>query len=182
MTWDDSGLLHAVLAGNARAIAKLDALVKRAARGVSARLNLRRARPPFDADDLAQTVHQQLFQHDARTLRTFSGSAKLSSWLYTIAYRHALRALRTTPEPLQELGIEQPTPHHQAARKQTIKQVQAVIGDLPKNDQLLLQMLFEGELSAPAAGRLLGITADGARMRKMRLLRRLAEKLKGLWP
>ena len=179
---DDLRLVSAVLTGDLQAAASLHARVLKAARSVAARLDLRRARPPFDAEDLAQTVHQQLFAANAQALRRYAGDAALSTWLYTIAYRHALRALRTRPEPPEDPQTEAPSPHKITTRRETIAQVRGVLQTLPSEDRLLLQMLFERELSAPAAGRLLGLSPDGARMRKMRLLRRLSSKLAGLWP
>jgi RNA polymerase sigma factor (sigma-70 family) len=182
MSRNDLTLVHAVLAGDTHAASALYALVGGAARQVAARLNLARARPPFDTDDLAQTVHQQLFHSEARALRRYTGESALSTWLYTIAYRHALRALRVAPIVTHAPEPKPSTPDKMVARKQTVAKVREVIETLPEGERLLIQMLFEDELSAPAAGRLLGISAEGARMRKMRLLRRLADRLKGLWP
>ena len=48
--------------------------------------------------------------------------------------------------------------------------------------RVLVGLLFEQEMTAVGAARILGIEPSGVRMRKKRLLEKLAKKLAGLWP
>lgn len=177
----DRQLVARVLDGDARAVAALDARLRQVAAAVCRRVDLSRARPPFDVDDLVQVVHADLWANDGRTLRTYQGQAALSTWLFTIAFRRALRAVRQRPE-IEVTPAAAPSPVDVVGRAETIDEVRAVLASLPTDDQLLVQLLFDGELPTRTVAGMLGISPDGVRMRKMRLLRRLTKKLKGLWP
>jgi RNA polymerase sigma factor (sigma-70 family) len=179
---EDQTLVEHVLHGDPKAAAALDARLRQVAGAVARRVNLDRARPPFDQDDLVQAVHSELFARDRKVLRSYSGQAALGTWLYTIAYRRALRAVRQRPRLEPEQPHQDDSPAHAVARGQTIDQVRAVLAELPADDQLLVQLLFDREVPPRTVAGMLGITPDGVRMRKMRLLRRLSKRLKGLWP
>ena len=56
------------------------------------------------------------------------------------------------------------------------------VAELPKKDQLLLQLLLDEQMPAHVVAKGLGITPDGVRMKKMRVLKRLRKKLAGIWP
>ncbi|MEZ4469120.1 MAG: sigma-70 family RNA polymerase sigma factor [bacterium] len=143
--------------------------------------------PEAEADraDLRQGLDLHLVRDDFRVLRTYRGDARLTTWAHAVATRYFFqeiqRVVRGQRPPVVETAAAQ-TPEQAVLQADRRARVQAVVSGLPAQDQLLLGLLFDQELDAAGAGRVLGIEASGVRMRKKRLLEKLARKLAGLWP
>ncbi len=86
------------------------------------------------------------------------------------------------PHHTQEQPDERESAEALQMRKTEIREVRSAIANLPSQDRLLLAMVFEQGLPAREIGQSLGLTPSGVRMKKQRLLRKLAKRLKGLWP
>lgn len=98
----EADLIAAASAGNEEAFAR----IVRAHQGNVLRLAYRVVRDREDALEIAQDVFVTAWQN----LSQFRGDARLSTWLYTITYRRALRAVearRQRSEALQRFADEQ---------------------------------------------------------------------------
>ena len=145
-----------------------------------------------DAEDLEQSIFLMLLQDDARVLRSYGGRSKFTSWLHTVASRAVTRTMRNLAKEQDKLldapgaiDAQQSSadgPERAEDRRRRDERVRGVLDELPKRDRLLLQLLVDEEVPAPRVAAMLGTSPDGVRMKKMRLLRKLSKKLKGLWP
>ncbi len=154
--------------------------------------NVRRRSPWVSQEeaDLLQRFWLMLLDKERRVLRTYSGQARLTTWLYVLATRFFQREAgqlkrlnnaldsKTSQEPLDERESAETT----QMRRTEIREVRNALARLPSQDRLLLAMLFEQDLPAHEIGQTLGLTPSGVRMKKQRLLKKLAKRLKGLWP
>jgi RNA polymerase sigma factor (sigma-70 family) len=153
--------------------------------------NARIGAPPWVAEmeeDLRQQFELMLIDHDCRVLRSFGGRATLTTWIYVVAtrfFRHQLRRIRSERErftlavSLSELPDPTESVETAHIRRTEVGQVKQAVAGLEERDRLLLALTYEQELTAEEIGRLLGLKAAGVRMRKKRLLARLAERLLG---
>lgn len=140
--------------------------------------------------DLRQSLELHLVRDDFRVLRSYRGEARLTTWMHAVATRHFYGEIRRIAKARRREPILEPadtpapaaTPEQQVARTDRAAKVRAVMDALPAEDRLLLGLLFDQELTAAGAGRIMGLEASGVRMRKKRLLARLAKRLEGLWP
>lgn len=173
---NDQLLVARALARDPAALIALDARVRQAAAHAARRGRL-------DEADLHQSLHLALFERDAHLLQSYAGRAALTTWLTAIARRMAWRQSREQEHPqLPDSQEETESPERATLRADTITGVRGVLDALPEDERLLLKLLVENETPAHVVAAALGITPDGVRMRKMRLLRKLADKLKGWWP
>lgn len=182
----DQGLVAAVLARTPGAQARLDAHLDVAIERCLARLLARWPEAAADRADLRQGLALHLVRDDCRVLRSYRGEARLTTWVHAVATRYfhqeIQRLVRAQRAPAGEPAAPTPSPEQAVLQADRRARVQAVVAGLPADDQLLLGLLFDQELDAAGAGRVLGIEASGVRMRKKRLLEKLARKLAGLWP
>lgn len=138
-------------------------------------------------DDLLQRFQMYLFAEDGRRLSGWSGEASFEGWIGVIATRFLLRQAgrlrpdkEVDPESVAEPRDSGDSPETRAIRSSTAGAVQDALRDLSDQDRTLLALLFEQDVPAHAAGKLLGISPSGVRMRKSRLLEKLAKKLRHL--
>ncbi len=186
---DDKVLVDRVLAGDSPAY---DTLVKRA------QLAFRRAFPrvsgraPWivrERDDLEQRFLLMLIDRDHRVLRNYSGKAALTTWLHPVAVRFLHRQatllkrqglpnknadILDTPAPAES------TPEAMHAARTEVAILKHALDELQPRDRLLLQLVYDQDIPAHAAGESLGLSASGVRMRKKRLLEQLGDRLRGL--
>lgn len=154
--------------------------------------NVRRRSPWLSQEeaDLQQRFWLMLLENDRRVLQTYSGQSRLSTWLYVLATRFFQRqagqlkrlANVMEPQPAQEPRDERESAETIQMRKTEIREVRSALARLPSQDRLLLAMFFEQDLAAHEIGQSLGLTPSGVRMKKQRLLKKLAKRLRGLWP
>ncbi len=158
------------------------AFVVRFERPVFALLSRVLGRGPH-VEDLAQETFLKAF----RALPGFDpeGSAKLSTWLFTIATRTAIDAVRKrrvaervfTKSLEEEEGMHSDTPERQAELSRVRRAIQSALGDLPV-DQRAAFVLFEMHgLSLPEVGDALDIPAATAKTRVFRARKKLEDAL-----
>ena len=170
----EDDLVTAARAGNRRA---LDALVTR----YEPRVYRFSYRLTGNADDAAE-VSQDTLLAMARSLRTFRGEASLTTWLYSVARRFALKRYRQRAKRLtRETSIEDvesaaepklrstaPTPEEVTVRLERDAAINDALRQLsPTHREVLLLRDIEG-LTAPEVSKVLGI---GVRAVKSRLHR-----------
>jgi RNA polymerase sigma-70 factor (ECF subfamily) len=170
----DDDLLRAARAGDERALSALVARYEPRVYRFSYRLT-------GNADDAAE-VSQDTLLAMARSLRTFRGEATLTTWLYTVARRFAMRRFRQRARQLSretslddldnpsepKLRSTAPTPEEVTVTLERDAAINEALGQLsPAHREVLLLRDVEG-LTAPEVSTVLGI---GVRAVKSRLHR-----------
>lgn len=77
---------------------------------------------------------------------TFDGSCKLSTWIFGIAYRQGLKALRGLDEPLEpheeQPGAVEHEPEHALAARQLQRGVDRALGALPLEQRAVVSLTY----------------------------------------
>jgi len=139
---------------------------------------------PVHADDYVQDFVGHLFSDGGRRLRTYSGRARFTSWLYTVALRYFQRALSQTRQDRRTVAdhssvqrIETHTPEDDAILAEDIQHLHTSLGTLSAEEQLLIKLFFIDGLNATEVSAAMGYGTSAVRMRKKRILNRLREAL-----
>jgi RNA polymerase sigma-70 factor (ECF subfamily) len=184
---DDTDLLQRLRSGDDAAF---EELVRRESRHL-----LAVARRLLRNDDDAQDAVQQAFMRAFRSLHSFQGHSRLSTWLHRIVANEALMKLRTRGRRPEE-SIEHLLPtfledgHHAArhtewhlpadarvARDEVRLRVRTAINELPDAYRTVLLLRDIEELSTEEAAQLLGVTANTVKIRLHRARQALVKLL-----
>ncbi len=135
-----------------------------------------------DQEDLIQDILLQLW----RSVPTFRGDSKESTWIYRLAFNTALGWQRG--EKRRRLKHEAFTLHASAGDgsdssvksklEARLERLYSAIRDLPRLDTSLALMLLDG-LSYREMGEVMGITENHVGVRLHRVRKQLTERLKG---
>lgn len=141
------------------------------------------ATTPQDQEDLLQEIALQIW----RSLPTFRGDAKASTWIYRVAFNTALvwkrdeKRLQLKHEKFFELNTApEVSLEHPAATgdEEMVQRLYVAIRQLPLLDASLALMHLDG-LSYREMSDVLGITESNVGVRLNRIRKQLAEMLKG---
>lgn len=129
------------------------------------------------AEDLVQQTFLRV--HEARA--AFDSRLSLRTWIFTIARRLAINFLererRSVGSPAEEPADGRPSPEEQTITRSEIDRIQEALAELSDEDAtIVLLARFEG-LTSMELGQVLDCSADAAKMRLHRALRRLGERL-----
>jgi RNA polymerase sigma-70 factor (ECF subfamily) len=131
--------------------------------------------------DLAEDLTQDTFVEAWRSLRTYEGRAPLRLWLYRIAHRQFLQALRSR-RPLASLEEAADAPEPRAAEQAGAVELRAVIGKLPlEMREVVVLHYFEG-YNCEEIGEILGAPAGTIKYRLFEARARLRRELGGEGP
>ncbi|MCX2720168.1 RNA polymerase sigma factor [Lentiprolixibacter aurantiacus] len=145
-------------------------------------LALRIVKNEEDAEEVSQDAFLKAYQ----SIGTFKGDAKLSTWLYRIAYHRSLDCLKknkrkpsTTQlqyEEVTNIQIAEMTWDHmeRMERKQII---QRALGELPGDDGVILSLFYFESLSLKEISEVLNISVNSVKVRLHRGRKRLASVL-----
>lgn len=185
MAHRDLELVRAVLDGDEVAFARLRRQIDKVVRSCLGQVVATAPWLRQHEADLLAAFDLLLVEDGHRTLQRYAGRAALTTWIHVIALRffrrQAGRIKARSFAPLEgEPDRVDPGPDAEAllAREGERASVRAATRALPAEDQLLLGLFYEQGMNASQVAKVLGITASGVRMRKARLLARLAEVLK----
>lgn len=175
----DSELIAQTVAGNQAAYADL---VKRHQRFVFT-LALRFTKVREDAEEVAQDSFIKAY----RSLSSFQGQAKFSTWLYSIVYTTAmtfLRKKRVDTESLDDahtfIQVESHASVHDvnnAELKSRQYYVDRAIAQLLPDDAAIITLFYKGEQSLEEIGQAMGMEANTVKVKLFRARQRLKEKL-----
>jgi len=138
---------------------------------------------PEDGEDLLQEIALQLWM----SLPAFRGEAKVSTWIYRVAFNTALvwkrgeKRRHAKHEKFFELNAAPETSAEHSAPtrdEELVQQLYAAIRQLPKLDASLALMHLDG-LSYREMSEVLGITESNVGVKLNRIRKQLAEMLKG---
>lgn len=129
------------------------------------------------SEDLVQQTFLRI--HEAR--ESFDPSQRLRTWIFTIARRLAINFLererRAVGPVADEPADSAPTPEQQVVMRNEVRRLENALAQLARDDAILVLLAkFEG-LTSDELGHVLGCSADAAKMRLHRALRRLGELL-----
>jgi RNA polymerase sigma-70 factor (ECF subfamily) len=144
---------------------------------------------PSEAEDAAQEVFLKAYS----ALSDFRGDSQFSTWLYRIAYRHALnllskRKLRKTESLdalLEARGETWPDfiQNARAGKAEDDRQLaQAALARLTPDQRLVLTLREMEGLSYAEMAEVLGLTLDAVKVRLFRARKALTDTLKTLDP
>lgn len=176
----DSDIISKVLAGESNAFAEL---VKRYQNYVFT-LALRFVHHREDAEEVAQDIFVKAY----RSLADFRGTAKFSTWLYTIVYTTSvtfLRKKKLSTTSIDDEGtflqLENTNSSFQAnliEQKSKNKSLNEAISMLSADDAQIITLFYKAEQSLEEIGTILGIESNNVKVRLHRARTRLKEKLK----
>jgi RNA polymerase sigma-70 factor (ECF subfamily) len=148
-------------------------------RGILVRISRAYATTPGDEDDLMQEILLALW----RSLPSFRGDSKASTWIYQVALQVALSRRRAHRRRQDEVPLDQiaePATDGEAAAYGRLRwtAVLAALQRLAPLDRALLVLALEGA-SQQEVAEVFGISANSAGVKLHRARRRLTEILEG---
>lgn len=175
----DLELIQETLAGNQSAYTDL---VKRHQRFVFT-LALRFAKTREDAEEIAQDCFIKAY----RSLASFQGQSKFSTWLYSIVYTTAMTFLRKKRIDTDSIDDEktfiqvenQPSGYdiNSAENRSRSFYLNKAIEQLLPDDATIITLFYKGEQSLEEIGQTMGMEANTVKVKLFRARQRLKEKL-----
>jgi len=175
----DLELIQETLGGNQAAYTEL---VKRHQRFVFT-LALRFAKSREDAEEIAQDCFIKAF----RSLGSFQGQSKFSTWLYSIVYTTSmtfLRKKRLDTDSIDDentfVQVENQTSAfdvYNAENKSRSFYLNQAIGQLLPDDAAIITLFYKGEQSLEEIGQAMSMEANTVKVKLFRARQRLKEKL-----
>jgi RNA polymerase sigma factor (sigma-70 family) len=175
----DIQLIQETLAGNQSAYTDL---VKRHQRFVFT-LALRFAKGREDAEEIAQDCFIKAY----RSLASFQGQAKFSTWLYSIVYTTAMTFLRKKRVDTDSIDDENTYVQvenqlsafdvNNAENKSRSFYLNEAIAQLLPGDATIITLFYQGEQSLEEIGEAMSMEANTVKVKLFRARQRLKEKL-----
>lgn len=113
----------------------------------------------------------------------FSGASRLSTWLFAIAYRKAVRARTRDEAPLDGTGVaEQPdmgTPDAALAQDRTHRALRRAMADLSADHRAVVDLTYFHEIGYREIAEILGCPVDTVKTRMFHARRHLRRAMAG---
>ncbi|MFN7971533.1 MAG: sigma-70 family RNA polymerase sigma factor [Acidobacteriota bacterium] len=173
---EEQGLLSGLAAGDTVAAERL---VEVTYRGVYASLHRLCGGDAELAADLTQDTYRKAWT----ALASFRGDARLSTWLYRIAYttflNHVRRPLRLVPMPdgIEGDASHEPSPDQEAAAADASERLRRAVLALPDDLRFTITAHYWGELSVADIAKQESLTPVAIRKRLARAVALLGEAL-----
>ena len=175
----DIALIEQTLAGNQAAYADLVTRHQRFAFTLAMRFCKNR--------EDAEEVSQDCFIKAYRSLASFQGQAKFSTWLYSIVYTTSMTFLRKKRIDADSIDDENTYiqlenqasgfNNNTAEKKSRSYYLNQAIGQLLPDDAAIITLFYMGEQSLEEIGQALGMEANTVKVKLFRARQRLREKL-----
>jgi RNA polymerase sigma-70 factor (ECF subfamily) len=135
----------------------------------------------------AEEVSQDIFVKAYRSLADFKGTAKFSTWLYTIVNTTCITFLRKKRLDVKSLDDERTFEvadnqdsgfrANQVEQKSRLNMVNQAIALLSSDDAEIITLFYKNEQSLEEIGQILGLEVNTAKVRLHRARARLKEKM-----
>ncbi|MDQ3681580.1 MAG: sigma-70 family RNA polymerase sigma factor [Bacteroidota bacterium] len=175
----DIDIISHVLQGNQNAYAML---VERYQNFVFT-IVLRYVKSREDAEEVAQDVFIKAY----RSLKDFKGTAKFSTWLYTITTTTCITFLRKKKLEIHSLdneklfgianNIDGGTSSNGIEQKSKVTMVNQAIRLLSPDDAQIITLFYKGEQTLEEIAQIIGIESNAVKVRLHRARTRLKEKM-----
>lgn len=176
---NDNEIISKVLAGDHQAY---EGLVNRYQNYVFT-LTLRMIKSREDAEEVAQDVFIKAYKY----LADFRGTAKFSTWLYTIVNNTCISFLRKKKPEIHSLdnervfevadNVESGMGANQVEQKSRVAMVNKAISMLGPDDAEIITLFYKAEQSLDEIAQVLGLEVNTAKVRLYRARVRLKEKM-----
>jgi RNA polymerase sigma-70 factor (ECF subfamily) len=118
---------------------------------------------------------------------TFNGTSKLSTWMFGIAYRKAMKALRKQDEPIDDPAAEQrpsldPTPEDDLGRSRAQALLQQAIEVLSPEHRAVVEFTYFHEMGYREIAEIMKCPVDTVKTRMFHARRYLRRQLAGELP
>ncbi len=115
---------------------------------------------------------------------SYAGASKFSTWIFAIAYRKALRALRRNDEPVEDPAADlrasaEPWPDHELERVQTHELLFGALGELSPEHRAVVDLAYFHEAGYREIAEIMNCPVDTVKTRMFHARRRLRSKLAG---
>jgi|SRR5690348_7342816 len=114
----------------------------------------------------------------------YNGQCKVSTWIFAIAYRKALKALRRADEPMEDREAQlrpsgEPGPEQRLGLAQASAALAKAIGELPTEQRAVVDLTYFHEFGYREIAELMDCPVDTVKTRMFHARRRLKTKLAG---
>ncbi|MCK8522011.1 RNA polymerase sigma factor [Aquimarina sp. D1M17] len=137
--------------------------------------------------EIAEEVAQDTFVKAFRSLQKYRGEAKFSTWLYTIAYRKSLDAIKSnkrimTSELIEEINEGEIELVTDALNYLQVKERKQIIADsilkLPEEEAAIVTLYYFDEKSIKEIVEIIGLSQDNVKIKLYRSRKKLYSILK----
>lgn len=179
MTTNDHILINQIVEGDTNAFAILVDRYK----DLVFTLALRMLKNREEAEEVAQDTFIKTY----KSIETFKGDSKFSTWIYRVAYNTSLDRIKKNRKHLNNVEINEFTAHQvvtidNALDNMEVKEreeaIQRCIDELPSEESFLLTLYYFDDLSLNEISKIVGITANSIKVKLFRSRKKLATILK----
>jgi RNA polymerase sigma-70 factor (ECF subfamily) len=115
---------------------------------------------------------------------SFNGASKVSTWIFAIAYRKALKALRRLDEPVEDSHAEtraslEAGPEQQLGERQTQQALLGAMGELSADHRAVVDLTYFHEIGYREIAEIMECPVDTVKTRMFHARRHLKKKLAG---
>ena len=134
---------------------------------------------------LAEETLQDVMLAAWRGARSFRADASVRTWLYAIAHRRVLTAMRKLPEQrvafeLEFLESDATGPEDWVEFRRRATVVHGAVSELPQHQRLVVELIYLHGLTGPEVARVLGVAIGTVKSRHNRALNALKPLLEEL--
>ena len=114
----------------------------------------------------------------------YNGKSKVSTWIFAIAYRKALKALRRNDEPVEDKNAEaresgEAGPEQAVERRQAQAALMSAINQLSADHRAVVDLTYFHEIGYREIAEMMDCPVDTVKTRMFHARRRLKDKLAG---
>ncbi len=118
---------------------------------------------------------------------SFSGASQLSTWIFGIAYRKAMRALHKQDEPVEDPWAEHrisldPSPEDHLGRQTVQVLLQQALSELSAEQRAVVEFTYFHEMGYREIADIMGCPIDTVKTRMFHARRHLKRRLPGALP
>ena len=119
--------------------------------------------------------------------QSFNGESKLSTWIFAIAYRKAMKALRKQDEPVEDRWAEErvsldPSPEDDLGRHRAQILLRRAIGELSAEHRAVVEFTYFHEMGYREIAQIMACPVDTVKTRMFHARRHLKRRLAGELP
>jgi RNA polymerase sigma factor (sigma-70 family) len=114
----------------------------------------------------------------------YNGASKVSTWIFAIAYRKGLKALRRNDEPMEDRDAEirasaEPDPEQQVGRRQVQNVLMTAISELSADHRAVVDLTYFHDIGYREIAETMDCPVDTVKTRMYHARRHLKKKLAG---